>query len=383
MKTLEQIINIAALGNVASKLNQIEFNDFEKPTVNKILSLNTDNEDKFLKLLALSVSTYESGSEIKKYSSEDLLPPEKPETQEFISISHANRLVFLLKENKTVLLNYALKRFANTGKILPHSHLKTFIDSIFSNNSLEILMQRLLVWPLLGNRGKWLIKIFKLSDFKWDSANIQDRLAMLKAMKSVGNLGYLSIIEKNWDKTSVENKIDYITTINPNNKEDISFLERVLEKNNDKKLSRFITNKIKDFSERTTPEKAIEFCNQKKYIPIEFINILDSEDLENLSYSFDLEPFNKEINFFLSHKFTVLLKRQWGQNFSEKFISYILSNKETTKTDVFAQKISVVLHPKINNFLSNYRQNNGNHLDDVFVSKIMVYNNIIANELSI
>lgn len=383
MKTIEQLINIAALGTSTTKIEQIEFPKWIKPYTDKILAQKCDNEDKFLKLLAINICSAQSGFCPEKYNETHYLPPEVKEEQNFISINNAERLVYLMNEKKSILLNHMLKIFENKKQVLPYSYIPLFVNKFLLQDNHKFLMSRMLIWKLLGNRGKWLVKVMKISDLKWDTASHENQIKMLKAMKMANIKNYLQYLEKNWHKETIKNKIDFLQNIKISDNYDLQFIENIAENDTSTKISIFAKNKIKEYNEILTPEKAEKICIDNKKIIIKYLNILTSEQLENLSYSFDVEKQNDETNFFFAHEFSVINKDKWKQNFSEKFLNFILNSPFTIKTDNFAQKISVILNSKSQYFLENYYRNNSGNINNVFVAKILVYLNIINKDFII
>lgn len=292
MKLTDSLINVALLGTSNRKLIDSEIPDFLRPHISELSENHEDYEDYFFKLTAISFSCENSGCSSVSLDDDSKIVGAIPETLSYIDRNKSNLLVFLAKQNFSIVLKYAFNYFKNQQLIIQPYALPYFINKAYNFNDKYVYQFSLSIWPLLGNRGKWLVENCNFASEKWENSSHAQHLKMFVAMRKQGLAASSKFLSNNWESESSAHKSDFLSVFGRVLDSDLDFLEKVFE--NDK------SQKVKDLAFRLlqqnensivakfyseTLNSIISFDGKKDF---EFEPISNSEELQKFGISDDL-----------------------------------------------------------------------------------------------
>ncbi|MCQ2973531.1 MAG: DUF5691 domain-containing protein [Bacteroidales bacterium] len=214
MKCLDNLINSALLG---TSNKSPDFSLWPKIVFDFAETIyNSDNccvEDAFYKTSAIALSYYRSGFLAKKV--DDFVPfnnPE-PETKKYMSNSLANNFLLSIKNGENIIFNYVSMVLKHRELIIPPFFIPYFLKFFLSNKSIATFQYRSQIWPLLGNRGKWLADSINLTDIQWATAKHSQRLAIFKSLRLINNIFSIKYLQRDWNFETTEHKNDFLNSI--------------------------------------------------------------------------------------------------------------------------------------------------------------------------
>lgn len=212
MISTENIISTALLGTANRKIYPEDFPDFLRSQL-PFLSDNSSicYEDRFLQAASITFAAANAGMEPAEALPGEILAESNPEILRYCSDTQASFMLYLLRNGHTYILNFAMSFLRKKGLILPPFALPVFVREAYLAGGKYMYQTRFAVWPILGNRGKWLV-----SALGYDSAKFQDvahstRLKMFVAMRKASFRDSARQLDFIWGEISDKQKKEFLS----------------------------------------------------------------------------------------------------------------------------------------------------------------------------
>ncbi len=211
MNEIDSILNAAMLGSSGRRVGPGDFPADLRPDIEAMMQGSHDYEDVFLRATSMLFAYLNSGKTAASAGIRILLPECAPETYPYISDSNVSLAIYLNDNGLPHLFRYALWYFAQKRQILPPYILPRFVELAYTSGGKYMHQYRFAVWPLLGNRGKWLVDAMDLGGEKFADSPHQLRLRMFVAMRKAGFSGSSHQLEAIWPGITARQRNDFLS----------------------------------------------------------------------------------------------------------------------------------------------------------------------------
>jgi len=215
------------LGTSGRRVSAESFPEELRADVSILLDTALDYEDAFLRSASMFFSYHNSGKMPATIDTSMLLGKCAPEILSYMADSAASLLIYLYDNGFNYFLRYGLWYFAHRRMILPTHFLPRFVELAYTSQSKYMHQYRLAVWPLLGNRGKWLVDAMSLGGEKFADASHQLRLRMFVAMRKAGIVSSSRQLAAIWNDISTSQRKDFLSVFMRVGNGDLDFLWEV------------------------------------------------------------------------------------------------------------------------------------------------------------
>jgi hypothetical protein len=216
MQFRTDLINTALLGTEKKQVNASELPEALQATVEKINQEDTDNETRFLKTAALTLSYYRAGIQPEEIPFE--LDEAPKEQLNYCSKEPIKVLKETLDYKYPTLTWFWCKRCREKNLIVqPHLLPALFEWGVSTKKHWSGLFR-----SVIGNRGIWLSKFsdewsFVKDDEKmtdWETASLRQRIAYLKKVRTENPAEAIDRIRSVWKEENAASRVELMETLN-------------------------------------------------------------------------------------------------------------------------------------------------------------------------
>ncbi len=215
------------LGTTGRRVQSESFPEALRADVSALLDSGCDYEDGFLRSVSLFFAYHNSGKLPDKAHPESILSQSAAEVRPYMTDSAVSILNYLYDNVLVYIFRYALWHYNSSGLILPSHSLPRFLELAYTSGSKYMHQFRLAVWPLLGNRGKWLVDTLNLGGERFSDASHPLKLRMFVAMRKAGLKGSVQQLQIIWGSISNKQKKDFLSVFMNVHSWDLDFLWQV------------------------------------------------------------------------------------------------------------------------------------------------------------
>ena len=224
MIQIDEILSTALLGTSSRKVDIDGFPGFLRSDVAGILDRTADYEDGFLKAASMVFACANSGAEPLRVQDSEIIRECLPDARPVMQDQFVSLLIYLNDNGLMHLFRYALWVLRGRGLVFPHYALPYFVNMAYAGSGKYIYQYRFALWPLLGNRGKWLVDSMGLGGDKFVDSHHPLRLRMFVAMRKAAFRASALQLKSIWDTAAAKHKKDFLSVFLRVWDEDLDFL---------------------------------------------------------------------------------------------------------------------------------------------------------------